>query len=143
MQTNIAFILILNIVVWIYVIMFLNRGKQIVYECEVGLKNIIAIIFFAIALFQYLSNRNIYTLITFASISLAGILYCLVPSGFGQDGFIILGRKIKYKDIDDIKVEKYKGRLQIMIEHKRKIHYLFQKLENEDKVKRLIKKYYH
>ena len=133
---------IINTFIWVCVITFLIRGKSVIYEMRAGSIKVVVILFFGLGLLQYLSHRNLYSLITFISITIAGIIYLLIPSGIGKNEFIILGRVYPYNKVKYLELAEENNVLQLKFEYKRRTYFLFADKDKEDEVRKIVKKYY-
>lgn len=133
---------IINTFIWACVITFLIRGKSVIYEMRAGSIKVVVILFFGLGLLQYLSHRNLYSLITFISITIAGIIYLLIPSGIGKNEFIILGRVYPYNKVKYLELAEENNVLQLKFEYKRRTYFLFADKDKEDEVRKIVKKYY-
>lgn len=133
---------IINTFIWACVITFLIRGKSVIYEMRAGSIKVVVILFFGLGLLQYLSHRNLYSLITFISITIAGIIYLLIPSGIGKNEFIILGRIYPYNKVKYLELAEENNVLQLKFEYKRRTYFLFADKDKEDEVRKIVKKYY-
>ena len=133
---------IINTFIWACVITFLIRGKSVIYEMRAGSIKVVVILFFGLGLLQYLSHRSLYSLITFISITIAGIIYLLIPSGIGKNEFIILGRIYPYNKVKYLELAEENNVLQLKFEYKRRTYFLFADKDKEDEVRKIVKKYY-
>ena len=136
--------IVINVLVWAYVILCLYRSKGVKYECQVGAKIVIVLLFFGAGLLIYVNDIQGYGIYNFMSLGIAGLLYYLVKSGIGEEGFYVLGRLFRYKDISNLKLENLGNKIGLKFDYRHRSRYLFVK---EDKVKELKKNldqyYYH
>lgn len=134
-MVDLFFAIIVNVVLWAYIIYCLNNAKEIEYECQSGSKLIIFIFFFTMGFLTYLRIRNFYGLISLASFILASGVYHIIPSGFGNNSIIIMGRRYAFSRIKDMELRKENNRLILSFVYGRKTHLLFASLEQSDMMK--------
>lgn len=136
-------VILINILVWAFILLYLFRSSRVIYECRAGNKVVIVALFFVIAILQYLNHPNTAGVITCGSLMIAGVIYTLVKSGFGEKGFYVLGRFYAYDKLSNLKIERKQERIYISFEYRKRTMYLIAKSEEENTVRELIQRYYY
>ena len=135
------FIAILNIVLWTYIVMLLTRGRKVEFECILRYRIVLSVIFFIYGLLQYMFNLNVYTLITLISFTIAAIVYYIAPCGLGKEEIVITGKLYPYSKMKNVSVYEENKLLTIEFEFNRRTYFLYAKAEDEDAVRKYLKKH--
>lgn len=134
-MVDIILAVIVNLFLWIYLFYCLNGAKKIEYECKSGSKIVIFILFIGLGILVWYRLQNIYGVISLASFLLASGVYHIIPSGFGKDCVVVMGRVYPFKMIEDMELRKENQQLILSFTYKRKPHLLFATLEQTDFMK--------
>ena len=141
-----AFVILLNIALWIYVINCLIRAKKVEIECNINFKIVPTLVFFIFGILQFLSNKCLVTLFTFISFTLASIAYYVSGSGLANDCVVITGKRYMYNHL--FKMETYREKdnkgnehLTIEFEHKHRVYFIYANVEDEDKIDKYLRKH--
>ena len=118
----------------------LFQGKKVIYECRSGTRFVIPVLFFIAGVLSYLRYRDILSLFVFITLVVCGGLLSIVPSGFGHQEFIIIGRRYPYDKIEDLTLGRDKDKLELSFKYKKKTCFLFEKEEKEAVIKDMMKK---
>lgn len=113
-------LLLLHVVLWTYGLKLYNTSKKVEYECNVGNKTILIVLFTIAGILFLVRNFNIYGIFQAVSIILFGFFYSLIKSGFNKEGIIVQGKFYPYSiitsftyenvyDSDSIRVNLAKG----------------------------------
>ena len=143
MSNSLHITILINVLVWAYMVLCLVRSRDVVYECQAGAKFVIIVLFFGVGLLIYFNDIQGYGIYNFLSLGSAGIVYYLVKSGIGKDGFYILGRRYKYEDVSNLKIETLNQKLGVRFDYHKKSHYLFVKKEKIKELKMYLDQYYY
>ena len=135
--------ILVNLLLWSYVLLCIFRSRQVVYECLAGAKYVIILFFFVIGFSIYMGDIQGYGLYNFLSIGSAGIVYYLVKSGIGTDGFYILGRRYRYDSVSNVKIETLNKKMGLRFDYHKRSHYLFVKPEQVKELKGYLDQYYY
>ena len=136
-----VFVIILNIALWAYIFMLLNRGRKVEFECILRYRIVLSVIFFIYGLLQYMFNVNMLTLITLASFTIAAIVYYIAPCGLAKEEVVITGKTYPYSKMRNVSVYEDKTLLTIEFEYNRRTYFLYAKTEQEDEVRKYLKKH--
>lgn len=134
-------VVLINVMIWAAVIFFLFEGKKVRYEMNAGGGKIVLVVFFALGVMQYFAHPNLSSLVTMLSLTMAGIVYSLIPSGVCREGLMIIGRLYRFDKIDSIEYIIDHGRLEVNFIYKHRTFFLFKEKECEDEVRKVIKAY--
>lgn len=142
-MNNHLFEIVVNVFVWAYLIYCLYNSHQVKYECQGGSKALVIGIFFGIGLYIYLSDIQGTGLYAFLSLGIAGILFYLVKSGMGENGFYILGHFYKYEKVSNVRIEDLNKKMGICFDYRHRSHYLFFAKDKTFETKKNLEKYYY
>lgn len=132
---DLIFTITVNAVLWAYIIYCLNGAKKIEYECKSGSKIVIFIFFIVLGLIIYFRQRDILGTISLASFLLASGVYHIIPSGFGKNSVIVMGRNYPFNKISDMELRKEDKRIVLTFIYKRRAVLLFGDLNQADFMK--------
>lgn len=85
--------IVINVLVWIFVLFSLFNGRNIEKEVNNEKRYVAIIIFLLLSILLFIKLRSI---ITLASIIIAGTIYSVIPTGYNNEGIYIKGKKYAY-----------------------------------------------
>ena len=131
-----------NLIVLIYAVFVLVRGRLVKLEMSAGLKWFIPLVLFGFGAYQFLTSHyeaaNYVTLICFG---LSAIIIYISPSGLSERGAIIIGRFYSFEKMTNYFVEVNHDRVYLQMEVRRRVYYLIGKTEEKKKIEDFLDEY--